>query len=137
MTGKMKPSGITWIGDIPESWDIGRVKDYYTLQTGFTPDTSVSEYYDDENGYLWVSIADIDKEKIIYDTKSKISNLYVREKHPASSTEGSLLYSFKLSVGKVNTPSGMVPSGRSNGAHRTGKWCRLTAWMVHGHTASV
>ena len=37
----------------------------------------------------------------------------------------------------VNTPSRMVPSGRSNGAHRTGKWCRLTAWMVHGHTASV
>ena len=37
----------------------------------------------------------------------------------------------------LNTPSRMVPSGRSNGAHRTGKWCRLTAWMVHGHTASV
>ena len=37
----------------------------------------------------------------------------------------------------VNTPSGMVPSGRSNGAQRTGKWCRFTAWMVHGHTASV
>ena len=45
----------------------------------------------------------------------------------------------RLNVGEamVNTPSGMVPSGRSNGAHRTGKWCRLTAWMVHGHTASV
>ena len=38
---------------------------------------------------------------------------------------------------RLNTPSGMVPSGRNNGAHRTGIWCRLTAWMVHGHTASV
>ena len=101
MTEKMKPSGIEWIGDIPESWDVGRVKDYYALQTGFTPDTSVSEYYDDENGYLWVSIADINEDKIINDTKSKISSLYVREKHPASSPAGSLLYSFKLSVGKV------------------------------------
>lgn len=101
MTKKMKPSEIAWIGDIPESWDIGRVKDYYALQTGFTPDTSVSEYYDDENGYLWVSIADINADKIINDTKSKISSLYVREKHPASSPAGSLLYSFKLSVGKV------------------------------------
>ena len=27
----------------------------------------------------------------------------------------------------VNTPAGMVPSDRSNGAHRTGKWCRFTA----------
>lgn len=101
MTEKMKPSGIAWIGDIPESWDIGRVKDYYTLQTGFTPDTSVAEYYDDENGYLWVSIADINEDKKIYDTKSKISSLYVKEKHPVSSPAESLLYSFKLSVGKV------------------------------------
>ena len=54
MTEKMKPSAIAWIGNIPESWDIGRVKDYYTLQTGFTPDTSVSEYYDNENGYLGI-----------------------------------------------------------------------------------
>ena len=43
----------------------------------------------------------------------------------------------EVAVDQLNTPSGMVPSGRSNGAHRTGKWCRLTAWMVHGHTASV
>ena len=27
----------------------------------------------------------------------------------------------------MNTPAGMVPSDRSNGAHRTGKWCRFTA----------
>ena len=27
----------------------------------------------------------------------------------------------------LNTPAGMVPSDRSNGAHRTGKWCRFTA----------
>lgn len=28
---------------------------------------------------------------------------------------------------ELNTPAGMVPSDRSNGAHRTGKWCRFTA----------
>ena len=94
MTEKMKPSGFVWIGNVPETWQVGRVKDYYSLQTGFTPDTSVSEYYDDENGYLWVSIADIDAAKVICDTKSKISQLYVREKHPVPSSKGSLLYSF-------------------------------------------
>ena len=101
MIEQMKPSGIDWIGDVPESWETGRVKDYYSLQTGFTPDTSVAEYYDDENGYPWVSIADIDEDRLIYDTKSKISSLYIHEKHPIPSPAGSLLYSFKLSVGKV------------------------------------
>ena len=98
---KMKDSGIKWIGQIPEDWDVKKIKYQYKLQTGFTPDTSITDYYDDENGYIWVSIADIGNEKIIYDSKSKISDLYVNEKHPELVKKGSLLYSFKLSVGKV------------------------------------
>ena len=101
MTEQMKPSGIPWIGDIPSTWEIGRVKDYYDLQTGFTPDTSVSEYYDDENGELWVSIADMDSRNIS-STKSKVSKTYIRQYRPVISPTGSLLYSFKLSVGKVS-----------------------------------
>lgn len=101
MTEQMKPSGIPWIGDIPSTWEIGRVKDYYDLQTGFTPDTSVSEYYDDENGELWVSIADMDSRNIS-STKSKVSKTYIRQYRPVISPKGSLLYSFKLSVGKVS-----------------------------------
>ena len=98
---KMKDSGIKWIGKIPEDWEVKKIKYQYKLQTGFTPDTSITDYYDDENGYIWVSIADIGNEKIIYDSKSKISDLYVNEKHPELVKKGSLLYSFKLSVGKV------------------------------------
>ena len=98
---KMKDSGIKWIGKIPEDWDVKKIKYQYKLQTGFTPDTSITDYYDDENGYIWVSIADIGNEKFIYDSKSKISDLYVNEKHPELVKKGSLLYSFKLSVGKV------------------------------------
>ena len=68
---KMKDSGIKWIGKIPEDWEVKKIKYQYKLQTGFTPDTSITDYYDDENGYIWVSIADIGNEKIIYDSKSK------------------------------------------------------------------
>ena len=98
----MKDSGIEWIGTIPETWEIGRVKDYYQLQTGFTPSTEIAEYYDDENGYDWVSIADMnDRSRYIVSTKAKISQKYIDIKHPSCSPKGSLLYSFKLSVGKV------------------------------------
>lgn len=95
-----KESGIDWIGKIPQNWEIKRIKYIYNLQTGFTPDTSNIEYYDDENGFTWVSIADMDK-KYISTSKTKISKLYVEEKHPKKVKKGSLLYSFKLSVGKT------------------------------------
>lgn len=102
MTANMKPSGIEWIGDIPDNWNSGRIKDYYKIVTGFTPDTTISEYYDDENGLNWVSIADIhEKSRTVLETKSKISVRYIKEKYPQIVAKGSMLYSFKLSVGKV------------------------------------
>lgn len=99
MKEKMKDSGIEWIGEIPEEWEISKIKFNYVLITGFTPDTSREDYYDDE-GYVWVSIADMSN-KYVYDSTTKISDLYIRAKHPDIIKKGSLLYSFKLSVGKV------------------------------------
>lgn len=98
---EMKDSGIEWIGKIPNNWIIGRIKDFYTFHTGFTPDTNNSSYYDDENGYEWVNISDIsDNNKYIFNTKYKISEFYIKEKRPKFVEADSLLYSFKLSVGK-------------------------------------
>ena len=59
MARAMKDSGIPWIGEIPEEWQIRKVKHYYRIQTGFTPDTKKQEYYDDVDGYDWVNISDI------------------------------------------------------------------------------
>ena len=98
----MKDSGIEWIGYIPNNWEVCRIKNKYQLVTGFTPDTTRAEYYDDEHGLTWISIADIpDNNKYVYDSKSKISEIYIKEKHPEIVKKGSLLYSFKLSVGKT------------------------------------
>ena len=97
---RMKESGIDWIGQIPEEWELGRVKDFYKFFTGFTPDTSRIEYYGDINDYVWVTIADMTSKKI-ESSKQTISDIFVKEKRPQVSRLGSLLYSFKLSVGKV------------------------------------
>lgn len=34
MTEKMKPSGIAWIGDIPQGWEMSRVKYHYEISLG-------------------------------------------------------------------------------------------------------
>ena len=71
MAREMKDSGVAWIGEIPVEWEIGKVKRFYKMTTGFTPDTKNQLFYDD-NGYDWVNIADIQDGKAIWTTKNKI-----------------------------------------------------------------
>ena len=100
MSREMRHSGIEWIGEIPKEWRIGKVKNYYSLQTGFTPDTKNELYYDD-NGLPWVNISDIGDSHYINTTKKRISQYYISKYNPTIVPKGSLLYSFKLSVGTV------------------------------------
>lgn len=97
---KYKDSNLKWIGEVPHHWKVGAVKHCFKFKVGFTPPTSNDEFYDPENGFDWVTISDMDR-KYVYDSRNKISkkaiDVYSKEIVPA----GSLLYSFKLSVGKV------------------------------------
>ncbi|MBD5272673.1 MAG: hypothetical protein HDS42_05345 [Bacteroides sp.] len=42
----LRPSGIDWLGDIPEHWKTTKLKYVSTVQTGSTPSTSVEKYWD-------------------------------------------------------------------------------------------
>lgn len=97
----MKDSGIEWIDKIPKEWEIIRVKDKYYFNTGFTPDTKNPEYYNDEDGYEWVTISDINNGKINSPTISLISRDYVKNNFCKQVPKGCLLYSFKLSIGQT------------------------------------
>lgn len=98
----MKDSGIEWIGEIPQDWEVRKVKFFYDIQTGFTPDTKQERYYSDDEGIEWLTISDLNGEKYIPSkTKNHISQEYIAEYNPNIIPQGSLLYSFKLSVGQV------------------------------------
>lgn len=57
---KMKASGIDWIGDIAENWEIKRIKTLCKILRGASPRPIDDPKYFDENGeYAWVRIADI------------------------------------------------------------------------------
>lgn len=99
---QMKDSGFPWIGAVPENWEIRKLKHYYKMQTGFTPDTKKQEFYDDEFGFDWVNISDLQDGATITGTKKKISQLYVEQFNPDFIPKGSLMYSFKLSVGQTS-----------------------------------
>lgn len=96
---EMKDSGVQWIGDIPNHWNIRPVKALYTLTTGFTPNSKDDSLYDDD-GEVWVTISDL-KGKEVFDSKQKISKTVAALHKNEIAKKGSLLYSFKLSVGTV------------------------------------
>lgn len=96
----MKDSGIEWIGQIPQDWQIAKVKHVYSFQTGWTPSTSNAAYFDGD--LPWANISDIGKTKTIYDTAKHITEEAVANSSMGISPKGSLMYSFKLSVGDVS-----------------------------------
>lgn len=101
---KYKPSGIDWIGDIPETWHIKRLKDFtQKILGGGTPTTGIDRYWDDEKitGIPWVAIADITKAEIIVDTDKFITNEGLESSSAQIIEKGKILYSIYASLGKV------------------------------------
>ncbi|WP_010299460.1 restriction endonuclease subunit S [Clostridium senegalense] len=91
-------TNIEWLPTIPDGWKIRKVKNIYKYQAGGTPDTSNFEYYDGDIN--WITISDM-QDKFIDKTKSTISELGREMANIKLSPAGSLLFSFKLSIGKV------------------------------------
>ncbi len=54
---KLTPSGIDWLGDVPEHWDVSRIKYVARIESGHTPSRSVDEYWVDCT-IPWVSLND-------------------------------------------------------------------------------
>lgn len=94
-----KDSGVEWLGDVPAHWSVSKVKYLTEFQVGWTPPTKDDANFEGDN--LWANISDL-KEREIYDTNKKISDHAAKVASMEISPRGSLLYSFKLSVGAVS-----------------------------------
>ncbi|WP_308246900.1 restriction endonuclease subunit S [uncultured Prevotella sp.] len=100
---KMKDSGIEWIGEVPEHWEMCRFKDAFRRwTTGITPDSKNYKYFESDicKGYTWVTISDF-LEKYISKSNLNLSDESIKLFMPPLSLKGSLMFSFKLSVGKI------------------------------------
>ena len=96
---KYRDSDRSWLGAIPEHWQSSRVKYVATFQVGWTPPTKSDANFNGDN--LWANISDL-KSRTIFDTAKRISNSAAKAASMSISPKGSLLYSFKLSVGTVS-----------------------------------
>jgi len=75
-----------------------RTDELFEIKIGGTPERSNPNYFRGSN--LWVSIADM-KQKYITDTREKISDEAVNASNVKRIPKGTVLYSFKLTIGRV------------------------------------
>lgn len=86
---------------MPESWQWVRLSSLADLHIGKTPERGVAEFWN--NGkYPWVSISDMKQGEVIFETKEKISEIAATHQLGAISPKGSLIMSFKLTVGRTS-----------------------------------
>ena len=73
----MKDSGIEWLGEIPEHWDVIKIKRLSKVKRGASPRPIDNPKYFDENGeFAWVRIADVSaSERYLTKTTQTLSEL--------------------------------------------------------------
>jgi type I restriction enzyme S subunit len=94
-----KDSGIEWLGLVPMHWTVSKIKYLTSFQVGWTPPTKDDANFEGEN--LWANISDL-RGREIFDTNKKISDDAAKKASMDITPRGSLMYSFKLSVGAVS-----------------------------------
>ena len=88
--------------DIPENWKWIRLGEVCNLSIGKTPERKIAEYWKD-GIYNWVAISDMVNGGLINQTKEKISQTAYNKVFKKDTLPiGTLLFSFKLTIGKVS-----------------------------------
>lgn len=87
---------------IPEGWSIVPIGDICNIAIGGTPSRSIPDYWDSSKttGSPWVSIRDLNK-PWIHETSEWITEAGIKHSNVKLVRKGTVLMSFKLSVGRV------------------------------------
>ena len=73
----MKDSGVEWLGEVPEHWEVKAIKRLSPVLRGASPrPIDDPKYFDDEGEYAWVRIADSSASKgVLTETTQRLSEL--------------------------------------------------------------
>ena len=97
----LKDSGVDWIGQIPEGWEVGRLKDFVKFQTGTTPPQSVG-VNQDESGIPWFKPGDFSDNSIdLLSSENHITHEVVMQYNLSVYPKKTILLVGIASIGKV------------------------------------
>ena len=98
----MKPSGIEWLGDVPEHWDVSKMKWVAEMQSGHTPDKKIPAYWDGGD-ISWVSLNDtgyLKDNDYISETAYNITQLGIDNSSARILPAGIVVFSRDATIGR-------------------------------------
>ena len=90
---------LAWAPEIPVGWHVRKLTHAISYTVGFTPESGNPLYYGDD--FLWANISDLGP-RVLNETSKGITYEAVAKYRKRPTNAGTLLYSFKLSVGQVS-----------------------------------
>jgi len=102
---RYKPSGVEWLGDVPEHWELNRFGYLFRFFSGGTPSTDDSALWDGD--LPWVSSKDM-KPMVITDTEDHISEDAVRNSAACKLPAGSLLMVNRSGILRHSIPAAII-----------------------------
>ena len=100
MTEKMKPSGITWIGEVPDSWNLLKLKYFSYLKGRIGWQGLTADEFIDEGPYL-ITGTDFENGRIQFDRSYHISEARYAQAPEIQLQIGDLLVTKDGTVGKM------------------------------------
>ena len=105
----LKPSGIGWVGEIPDHWETGNIRRFAQMRTGHTPSRTNPEYWHDCK-IPWFTLADVWQLRdgtrwYLEETAEKISHIGLANSAAELLPAGTVVFSRTASVGY----SGIMP----------------------------
>lgn len=98
----MRDSGVEWLGEVPEGWEVGNIRRFAAMRTGHTPSRQRPEYWRDcDTG--WFTLADVwqlrEGRKYLGETAERVSKVGIRNSAAELLPAGTVVLSRTASVG--------------------------------------
>ena len=105
----LKPSGVEWLGAVPEHWDVGNIRRYAEMKSGHTPSRQHPEYWEDCN-IPWFTLSDVwqlrdGRTTYLGETRESISHVGIANSAAELLPAGTVILSRTASIGF----SGIMP----------------------------
>ena len=106
---RLKPSGVEWLGDVPEHWEVGNIRRYAEMKSGHTPSRQYPEYWEDCD-IPWFTLSDVwqlrdGRATYLDETRELISRVGIANSAAELLPAGSVILSRTASIGF----SGIMP----------------------------
>ena len=68
---KLKPSGVEWLGDLPEHWEVKRIAHVAVVVRGASPRPAGDSRYFDGDFIPWITVGELTKDEKVYLEKTE------------------------------------------------------------------